>query len=57
MARTLDTAEIVSVEEALRMEIIISQALINVLVSKGLLTEKELMEEISRIKASLPESR
>lgn len=56
MAQTLDTGEIVSVEEALRMEVIISQALINVLVRKGLLTEKELLEEISRIKASLPES-
>jgi hypothetical protein len=36
------------------MEIIISQALINLLVRKGLLTEKELMEEIAEIKSSLP---
>ncbi|MEO0248924.1 MAG: hypothetical protein ABIN58_05150 [candidate division WOR-3 bacterium] len=56
MAEPLDPIELVTVEETVRMEMIISQALINVLVRKGLLTEQELLEEISQIKASLPQS-
>jgi hypothetical protein len=54
MGDPLDPTETVSLEEAVHMEIIISQALINLLVRKGLLTEKELMEEIAEIKSSLP---
>ena len=40
--------EEVSVEEALRMEIVTNQALINLLVEKGIVTEEELLEKVKR---------
>ena len=40
----------VSVEEALQMESIFSQALMDVMVAKGLITEQEVLDRISEIK-------
>jgi hypothetical protein len=41
--------EEVSVEEALHTEILINQALIDLLVTKGIITQEELMERIQVI--------
>lgn len=38
--------EAVSLEEALKTEILVNQALINLLVAKSLITQEELLEEI-----------
>ncbi len=56
MALPLDPKEIATLEETVHMEMIISQALTKVLVRKGLVTELEIMEEVMRLKASLPRS-
>lgn len=44
-----DTCE-VTVEEALQMESIFSQALMDVMVAKGLITEQEVLDRIEEIK-------
>lgn len=43
----------VSLEEALKMEIIINQALIDLLVEKGIITEEELMEKVRELKEEM----
>jgi predicted transcriptional regulator len=40
----------VSIEDALRMESIFSQALMDVMVANGLITEQEVLDRISEIK-------
>ncbi len=40
----------VTVEEALQMEIILNQALTDILIEKGILTEEELLAKIDVIK-------
>ena len=56
MAEKLDLKEIVSFEELLRSEVIQSDALINLLDRKGIITKKELLEEMKRVQATLPRS-
>ena len=56
MAKKLDPKEIVSFEELLMSEVIQSDALINLLDRKGIITKKELLEEMKRVKATLPRS-
>ena len=43
--------EEVSVEEALQMEIIFSQAMMDVLIAKGLIAEQEVLDRVEEIKA------
>ncbi len=43
----------VSVEEALQMEIILNQALTDILIEKGIITEEELLEKIDIIKQEI----
>ncbi|MCJ7600195.1 MAG: hypothetical protein MUO63_01680 [Desulfobulbaceae bacterium] len=50
MAEKLDNADMVSLAEALKMEMIINQALIDVLVAKGILTHDEIMAKVKEIK-------
>lgn len=50
MAERLDSRETVSVPELLKMEMIINQALIDILVEKGLFTHEELMAKVKEIK-------
>lgn len=52
MAKKLDDREILSLEEAVRMEIFISQALIDILVAKGIVTQEEIMQKIAELRAS-----
>ncbi|MEW6614816.1 MAG: hypothetical protein AB1401_05060 [Thermodesulfobacteriota bacterium] len=50
MAKKLDTREMVDSEELLMSEIITTEALINVLDRKGLITKAEVLEEIKAVK-------
>ena len=43
----------VTVEEALRMEIILNQALTDLLIEKGILTEEELLAKIDIVKQDM----
>jgi hypothetical protein len=54
MATQLNPNEVVSLREALDMEIIINQALIDLLVSKGIITQEEIMDKIEEIRKGLP---
>lgn len=56
MAEKLDPKELVSFKELLMSEVIQSEALINLLDRKGIITKKELLEEMKRVQASLPRS-
>ena len=56
MAEKLDPKEVVSFEELLMHEVIQSDALINLLDRKGIISKTELLKEMKRIKATLPKS-
>ena len=56
MARQLDPKELVSSEELLMSEVIQSEALINLLDRKGIISKRELLEEMKKVQASLPRS-
>lgn len=56
MADKLDPKEIISFEELLMSEVIQSDALINLLERKGIITKKELLEEIKQVQATLLKS-
>lgn len=43
----------VSIEEALKMEIIINQALTDLLIEKGIITEVELLERVKVLKKEM----
>ncbi len=50
MAEQIITSTVFSAEEALRTEIILNQALIDVLIAKGVFSEDELIQGIKKIK-------
>ncbi|MFC1832770.1 hypothetical protein ACFL0S_12240 [Thermodesulfobacteriota bacterium] len=54
MATQLNPNEVVSLSEALNMEVIINQALIDLLVCKGIISQEELMEKIEKVRKELP---
>jgi len=56
MIDQLDPSEIVNLGELLMSEVIQSEALINLLDRKGIITKKELQEEMKRVQATLPRS-
>ena len=56
MAEALDPKEIVPFDERLTYEVIRAEALINLLDRKGIVTKRELFEEIKKVKATLPKS-
>ena len=51
MSEEMENVEEVSLEEALRMEIIFSQAMMDVLIAKGLIAEQEVLDRVEEIKA------
>ncbi|MFH1081668.1 MAG: hypothetical protein V1766_15640 [Pseudomonadota bacterium] len=53
MAQQLDPKELLTFREALVSEIIASEALVNLLERKGIITKEELMEEINTVQASI----
>ena len=50
MAKLLPTQNVISAEDALRTEIILNQVLIDILVTKKIITEDELLSGIHKIK-------
>ena len=50
MSEELENIEEVSVEEALQMEIIFGQALMDVLIAKGLISEQEVLDRVEEIR-------
>ncbi|NOQ66808.1 MAG: hypothetical protein GQ556_06300 [Desulfobacterales bacterium] len=50
MSEEMENIEEVSVEEALQMEIIFNQALMDVLVSKGVITEQEVLDRVEEVR-------
>jgi hypothetical protein len=56
MAEQPDPSEIVDLRELLMSKVIQSEALINLLDHKGIITKKELLEEMKRVQATLPRS-
>ena len=56
MAEKLDQKETVDFKELLVSEIVQSEALINLLDRKGIISKQELLEEIKQIHAGMPKS-
>ncbi len=56
MAEKLDEKQLVEFKELLMSEVIQSDALINILDRKGIVSKKELLEEMRRVQVSLPKS-
>jgi hypothetical protein len=54
MGNQLDPKELVTFKELLMSEVIQSEALINLLDRKGIITKKELLQEMKQVQASLP---
>ena len=54
MANKANPEDVVSLREALNMEIMINQALIDLLVAKGIISQEELMAKIEEIRRELP---
>jgi len=50
MAEAIQTQTVISAEEALRTEIILNQALIDILITKQIISEDELITGIRKIK-------
>ena len=50
MAGKCRSQTLVSAEEALKMEIIVNQALIDILIAKQFISEEELLESIRKLK-------
>ena len=46
----METVEEISVEDALQMEIIFNQALMDVLIAKGVITEQEVLDRVEEVK-------
>ena len=53
MAEKLDPKEIVDFKELLMSEVIQSEALINLLDKKGIISKQELLEEMKRVQAKM----
>jgi hypothetical protein len=56
MAKLLDPEEIISFEDLLMSEVIQSEALINLLDRKGIITKQELLGEMKKVQATSPKS-
>jgi hypothetical protein len=56
MAELLDPKELVAFKDLLMSEVIQSDALINLLDRKGIITKMELLEEMKKVQATLPKS-
>jgi len=57
MAEKLDPKEIVDFKELLMSEVIQSEALINLLDRKGVISKQELLEEMKRVQATMIKSK
>lgn len=50
MAELVRSSTIISTEEALRIEIMVNQALVDILISKEIVSERELIAAVRKIK-------
>lgn len=57
MAEKLDQKQTVDIKELLMSEVIQSEALINILDRKGIISKQELLEEMKRVQASMIKSK
>ena len=57
MAKEIDPKELVSFKELLLSNVYTQEALMNLLEKKGLLTKKEVLEEIKRIKVEIEKTK
>jgi len=57
MANELDFKELVNFKELLMSEVIQSEALINLLDKKGIISKQELLEEMKRVQATMIKSK
>jgi len=57
MAEKLDPKELISFKELLMSEVIQSDAIINLLDRKGIISKQELLEEIRSVQAAMAKSR
>jgi hypothetical protein len=57
MAEKLDQKQTVDLKELLMSEVIQSEALINLLDRKGLISKQELLEEMKRVQAKMIKSK
>lgn len=57
MAKKLDQKQIVDFKELLMSEVIQSEALINLLDKKGIISKQELLEEMKRVQKSMIKSK
>jgi hypothetical protein len=56
VGKKLDSKEIVDFKELLMSEVIQSEALINLLDNKGIISKQELLEEMKRVKTKIIKS-
>jgi hypothetical protein len=56
MAKKLDQKQIVDFKELMMSEVVQSEALINLLDKKGLVSKQELLKEMKRVQASMIKS-
>ncbi len=56
MANKANPKDIIPIREALSMEIMINQALIDILVAKRIITQEELMAKIEEIRREMPKA-
>ncbi|MEO2054541.1 MAG: hypothetical protein ABGX83_04445 [Nitrospira sp.] len=54
MAENLDPKEVASFEELMMSNIFFQEAIMNLLDAKGILKKEEVLEEIKRLRATLP---
>ena len=52
MTEEKEAKDVLSLEEALRMEIFINQALMAILIEKGITTQDEIMQKIATLRTS-----
>jgi len=57
MANELDFKELVNFKELLMSEVIQSEALINLLDKKGIISKQELLEEMKRVQSTMIKSK
>ena len=57
MANELDSKELVNFKELLMSEVIQSEALINLLDSKGIISKQELLDEMKRVQGAMIKSK
>lgn len=54
MANKANPQDVIPLREALNMEILINQTLIDLLVEKGIITQEEIMAKIEEIRKEIP---